>query len=425
MMNQQIETKSSNFFATYILSMWLVSIFIREYSNSDFLIIVPWLLLAFPLIIYKKKIGLKVEKLQAQSLFLLLYLFGITAINRVISTETIYSYFRLLSEIFFLLIVPTILITIYCNNFPGLQESFFRQYSILMTICSGLGLIEYVFKFQPYTWLIQSSAALENFNKYSNVNSVVYRASLFFYHPIYYGMFVTMALVIISVLPFRNKFLQIGSYIILISGILLSKSRTCWLALLFVAILYALKKRSIIFSRESVRRGIFWLFGFLLVVFVFLRTPIMKSILDSMFNRIDSLSGSNVEYGARLANLSLPRQIAEKKSWLFFLFGGGMGYGKSYLMAHPSINNWTEAIDNQFLTLFIDTGIVGLLIYIGILFTVVKSFFNRTTKISELACLLIILSLAFSATCDIIVAQSVFYLITIFIGLSSKLEISG
>lgn len=409
--------------AAYMLVMWLVSVFIREYSNSDFLILIPWILLIFPLCIYKRKIRLTFGKVPVQVLCLLLYILGITFVNRIISTETAYDYFNLLSEVLFLLIVPTLIITIYCSNFPSIKEYFLKQYSVVMVVCSGLGLIEYALKIQPYLWMIRSVGAIDNFNKYSNLNSVTYRASLFFYHPIYYGLYITAALVIISVFPFKNKLLQMGSYITLISGVLLSKSRMCWFALLFMAVLYCIKNASVVFNKEAMKKGTLWFLGFLLVVIVFLRTPFMNSIVSSMFDRVNSLSGSDVEYGARLANLSIPSQIAVKKSWLFFLFGGGMGYGKSFLMSNPSINNWTEAIDNQFLTLFIDTGIIGLLIYVGMFVTVIKKFFKETQKNNELICLLIILSLVFSTTSDIIVAQPVFYLMMIFIGLSQRNKI--
>lgn len=421
MIQQQIKTKSSRNIAAYILVMWLTSVFIKEYSDSDFLILIPWALLTIPLFIYKRRVKLAFSKVQIQTFSLLLYLLVITFVNKIISTETRYDYFRLLSEVFFLLIVPTLIIAIYCNNFPNLKEHFLKQYSITMIICAGLGLIEYALKVQPYAWMIRSTGATENFIKYSDINSALYRASLFFYHPIYYGMYVTIALVIITVLPFKNKLVQIISYIILISGALLSKSRVCWFALLFVAILYGIKNISVVFSKKAIRNIIFWTLGLFLIGIVFSRTPIMNSMVNAMFDRVNNLSGSNIEYGARLANLSIPGKIATEKSWLFFILGGGMGYGKSFLMANPSINNWTEAIDNQFLTLFIDTGIIGLLIYIGMFVTVTLEFFKRKNKIEELMCLLLILSLVFSVACDIISVQSVFYLVMIFIGLSSEL----
>lgn len=398
------------FKAMYLLGIWFFSVFIQDYSDNDIWLFLPWLSLILILIIFSKDIKLNFNKVQKVWCSYLIYLSIITIINRIIKTSAGYSYLRLV-----LLLIPALVVFIYCNNTYDLKVYFFKYFRTVMVCFALLGLFEYIFKTQPYIWMIHSEDALINFTKYANLFSESYRLTLFFYHPIYLSTYLMIALIILYYFPYKNVVFQVLAYILLITAILLTKTRSIWLILIIGIAFYLIKHH----SKIHIRNILLTLFIILLLILSFRYISFLNSIMVSMIDRINILSQSNAEYGARIANLKLPFQIARERSWMFFILGGGMGFGKSYLMLHPTINNWTGAIDNQLLTSFIDTGIVGVIILLIYLINVVINFFKENKKSAELSYLLLISLFFLGFSCDIIAVQSIFYFVIIIVGLSS------
>ena len=81
------------------------------------------------------------------------------------------------------------------------------------------------------------------------------------------------------------------------------------------------------------------------------------------------------------------------------LFGNGCGYSYEFMKNNPivfwspsgEVGKWIETTDNTYISMLLDYGIIGLALFLLILFIVFKSFLISQTKYKEMGTLILML----------------------------------
>ena len=298
------------------------------------------------------------------------------------------------------------------------KDRFIIYFRTFILICCVFGVFEYIFKFQVYEGLITAENALYNFNYYGSTALPAYRITLIFYHPIYYSILLAICCGCMLYRPFRNTAVQIISILLILFNLIFTKSRSGWVALGVIIIIYVLKKGKIKYSRKAIlsvlKSCVFIILIAVLVVFI--RKDLFASIWKIFEERLFGITLNNAA-GARFAHLSLISAIFSDPQYMhIWLFGGGNNFAISYLQEHPVLNNWTRAIDNQYMTNLLDYGLFGVAFFLLFLFMIIKRLFKSTED--ESFVLSVVLSImAASLFFDSYGSNTVNYLLFIFVGL--------
>ncbi|GEM_PF-4473617 len=324
-------------------------------------------------------------------------------------------------------ILPT-LTALFCGM-TDIRRPTLILYKWVMSAFSLIGVFEFVTKRQPYAFLIRSASMKYNFSFYSNISFDGYRMMLIFYHPIYYALLMSVALLCLLYVPYKNKLVNIGAMLTMILNIFLTQSRTGWLLIVLVFFgyyyAYRMKQRqsgindSIRLDPGHAKIAALILSGTAAAAVFFLKSSATEKIRESMLRRFEA-AFVDQKFGARLSNLSIIGQIAQKKGNAFYLLGGGSRYAIHYLQDNPTMKGWVRAIDNQYVTTLIDNGIVGVILLLTIFALAVRGFLkndNKADKINDAFYLIIIMFMLSALFFDPINGNMVFYFISICFGL--------
>lgn len=352
----QSNVKLKSRFLSMVLSLiWIVFLLLNVSYNSRSIYLIIWIFLLLIGIIYTSTFTLTINNIQKIWFVFIFYSFGITFINQLFK----FNNFNISSKDTLMYILE-FLITLYvvqlCN-----REYFFKIVRNFLALCTLLGTLEYFTKFQFYTPLIKNFAALQTFEEFGTLNSSIYRLMLFFGHPIYFAVFLNIFCLLIIFIPFKSKILSSLFFILSLFCLVLTQSRSGWISFLAIMLILLLKSgRLKSINYHFLMRII--LGGILLIVFFNFLNRLDPSLFNYVNNRLSVVFSSPEEAsGARIANLSLTKYI--NNDFLKF-FGNGNGFAISLLQNNPTVNGWTLAVDNQYLTFFLDFGIVGLFLVI-------------------------------------------------------------
>ena len=325
--------------------------------------------------------------------------FGLTALFSsalgICTYSDIFRYSRstFLMIVFFVYLVS--FLTANCFSGDSVGRVFFSLYRDFMLLCSAFGLVEYVLKIQPYKRFITSASWRNNFENYGDISLNTYRMMLIFNHPIHYGVLLMCGIIALYYIPYKNKYINYIAYALMLFNVILTQARTSWILLVLFFILVYTKKtvKNRNFRPIPLKKLgylILIITALLFVIYLIAVLPIFEGIRDIINKRLVENDSKN-PLGARITNFSIVGQIKDRYGILFFLFGGGNGFAISYLHDHPTLNGWISAIDNQFLTVFIDFGIVGLTLFLSLLFVSVYKFYKNAASIQDINYVIIIL----------------------------------
>lgn len=350
-------------------------------------------------------------------------LFGFVLLLGVLSTQKLYVKINKIQKWWFIFISYTLIESIFSNIFFNVEKDgsaissiyylvifmiilyfvqfcdrtyFFKIIRNFMAVCSVLGIIEYVTGFQFYKNWITVDNIERTYQIYGIPGTENYRLILFFGHPIFLSVFLTIFLIFLFYIPFNKKIINIFFELIGIICLILTQARSSWISLSIVLIFYIFvsKKISSIKIKYVVRFFVtVFLLGILIYIFNNINNPFFQNIGTIFKERINSILVSpETASGARMANLSLINYVSS--SWIMIL-GGGNGYALSLLKAHPTVNGWTNAVDNQYLTFLINYGIIGLVIFIYFVILCIKTLYTTRDKINKMI-ILSIMSIIFA-----------------------------
>ncbi|MCR5052715.1 hypothetical protein MK549_06565 [Streptococcus gallolyticus subsp. gallolyticus] len=173
----------------------------------------------------------------------------------------------------------------------------------------------------------------------------------------YYALYISIALLTQIRFPFANKLLNGLSLLLLVANIFLTSTRTIWFAL---AMLYFWSKRRRMRFVVSKNKVIFIFVLLFSVLLVFPNTDIFKQVWSRILQIFDS---SQDVGGVRIYTLTEGTSYIFQNWQQYLLLGGGTGFSMEWLRQNP-YGYWVNAIDNQYVTIFMNFGAIGLLIFI-------------------------------------------------------------
>lgn len=235
------------------------------------------------------------------------------------------------------------------------------------------------------------------FRRYITVESRIYmqtlgtsktRVQTVFMHPTICGVFMMISWLCILYMPYKKSWVNYLAKFSIIFCLLGTQSRSIWITFVVINILYIWRK----FKRNSIRinrRGFFsiCILGTIgLIVAIYFQDSI-SSVVQVVLNRwrdgMDSKNSANynrvtmIKMGIKeWMNVGLGRKI----------FGSGNGYAYDFLLTDP-IRGWNGAVDNQYLTVLMDFGLVGIVFLFSLIYYAFKKTISSENEINQLCAL--------------------------------------
>lgn len=403
----------------FLISGWIMLVFIKIMTASAVIPGILWMMIGCCIILFLPKLRFNL------TIFQFMWLTYITVIMASCITGPMmhreHGGIRKYDVLFTFLIPCSVA---FIGGARGIQKHFFKYYRNVMVVFSIAGIFEYITHMQLYSFLIRTEAATYNFQFYSNPASSVYRLIMIFYHPIYYAVLMSFAIVCVLYIPFKKSIVNWAVVLMMIFNILLTQSRTGWLLIVIIFILHFLKAHppklngEIVVSRKMINT--FFIGSGILIIscLCFIKSDLFVGVREIMINRFNA-AFVDQNYGARLSNFSLIGKISAKYGKGFYLLGGGFKYALVYLQEHPTVSGWTRAIDNQYISALIDTGVLGLMLYLSLpIFCVIGLIKNdwNDGKLNDIPYLIGILFFIASFSFDTVNANIVYYFVIIAFG---------
>lgn len=273
-----------------------------------------------------------------------------------------------------LLLLVEYFISLFISNFLSTKVNiplFLKDLGIIGGFFGLLGCVEGAIRYPIWHHLLSGRLNIPD------IGTSDYRIAIIFAYPIVCGGFLLVFFLCNILLPIKKKLFRYVSIFGLFLALVLNKSRSAWIALSFVLVL-------ILFKRLQFK-GTFkarWLVVIVAALFaVFLIDVIFGVNLFTLLrNYIDSRFSGMLDAGEG----QIIRIETVEKSISYWLngnlpkmfFGGGKNYDKIFLSMYPVVKGggvfvWNGAIDNQYITIVHESGLIGLLL---ILYVVVTAF---------------------------------------------------
>lgn len=232
-----------------------------------------------------------------------------------------------------------------------------------------------------------------------NLRTATMRARSIFLHPTICGVFMTIAWLCVLFIPYRKKWLNYLAKIAIFLCLLGTQSRSNWIAFAIVNLLYIwkrYKKGRVHLKKRNFIRTTLLLVLALIIAVVF--NEYIRNIYHLVINRwIEGMDSNNAGNYNRVTMIKMGL-----KEWTNFgiiekLFGSGSGYAVTFLRKHP-IRGWDAAVDNQYLSILLDFGLLGLILLlclVGYIFRKVMVDDNEINQLCELSLLSMFISAFF------------------------------
>lgn len=245
----------------------------------------------------------------------------------------------------------------------------FKNFFINISIIAALyGILEFIIQRNPLVVFFETDYLS---------GTVPYRAASFFKHPIIFAIILGVA---ISLIIEERKIIVKS---LLVVAILMTRSRSTMLGILFVFILWLLKH-----IRFKINLKTFVVF---ISILVFLISPIGNEIIGGIINRfsdsLTSISGTQ-RLGTIYYFLTYTFNVTNIKNLIMLLVGHGSGAANVLLKMHTIDIPGFDTTDNQYITILYDYGVLILLMtFFGIgkcVHTFLKSY-NKAVKENTIA----------------------------------------
>jgi hypothetical protein len=288
------------------------------------------------------------------------------------------------------------------------RKDFCQNFVRVMIVFSILVLI---------TQLIQVDlfAGLKAGTMYSSIDSSTGGVSAIFEYRHYYGILLSCAFFMNAYYGKEKYKFLIGC--ILISNIILTYTRSIWLAFALGVMMYGWKERQKIKGRKLLLIMLIVLILFMSMLFF---PEVIVSVIDKIIARYhDAKVVSTYLYGGVRGYAIICGTQYIFEHWKEYLFwGGGNGFAMTWLQENPygTYKEWTAAIDVQYVSVLMNTGIIGLSFVVMLIVKEIRVYLlNERNSNFLIAVLILIMSIAFGffdvfGTCTSIYAFWIFIL---------------
>lgn len=252
------------------------------------------------------------------------------------------------------------------NNFIQILF-FFRNIGIISSL---IGCLELFFKKSFFSDFISVETRIF---ATASLGTYATRVRTFFLHPIICAAFCTITWFLLIGFPLKSNLLNNVMKILTIICLLGTQARSSWIAFIITNIFYIFtsgkRYKKIRISKKTVRYSLISS-GIILFIFAFYSKSIY-TYANIFWNRwIDGLNVNNYANYNRVTMIKIGINWWLRGGLINKLFGYGDGTAQKILSA-TVIRGWDIAVDNQFLTLLLDNGLIGLLLFTLILIYVV------------------------------------------------------
>lgn len=257
----------------------------------------------------------------------------------------------------------------------GDVKNVLRILSSLSIILSYISLVGYILNIDIFGFIKANS------NYLSIDSSIGGGISTIFEFRHYYAVFLILA--ILYTLYFHRD--NIISISVLIINLLLTYTRNSWIVCIFCIFLLAWRGRK---NKIQIKKNWFILMILMILTAVIFCFVFQKSLLQ-IFNNITSRLHLIFEnettddiLGARGYSLQFGIGYIIQHP-IYWILGGGNQFAMQWLKSNPYYY-WTSAIDNQFVTTFMNQGFIGICLFFKIIIEVWKVFKQHSSKMVQM-----------------------------------------
>lgn len=222
--------------------------------------------------------------------------------------------------------------------------------------------------------------------------TALYRIASIFMHPIVCGQVLLIGFWFVAF--FYDKWKRVSCLIIIALGIYYTKSRSIWGGLIFsIAILVLVKMIEFFLKHRIQKRKLLYIPFTMVFVYFLYKIGMFDTIINSIYERILAASGSTSELARQSMSMYTINYMIHDASMLQRLFGYGMDSSKSWIYKSGAFVKAYDAIDNSYLTVMYEFGLVGLLtIVILIVRKIIECFCKNksTTKLNSASIMAIV-----------------------------------
>lgn len=222
--------------------------------------------------------------------------------------------------------------------------------------------------------------------------TALYRIASIFMHPIVCGQVLLIGFWFVAF--FYDKWKRVSCLIIIALGIYYTKSRSIWGGLIFsIAILVLVKMIEFFLKHRIQKRKLLYIPFTMVFVYFLYKIGMFDTIINSIYERILAASGSTSELARQSMSMYTINYMIHDASMLQRLFGYGMDSSKSWIYKSGAFVKAYDAIDNSYLTVMYEFGLVGLL---TIVILIVRKFIEcfcknkSTTKLNSASIMAIV-----------------------------------
>lgn len=307
--------------------------------------------------------------------------------NTILSFWYIYLILSLLSTVIFkqynylsaVLLGIGITIVVYLLTINWDKDYFFKGFKKIVCLIGIITIVGVILKKDVFIFVRQGNPSIDIF---TNGNAAIFE----YRH--YYGVVLIAAFLIDLVYPFKNKIINFLVLCIIGINIILTYTRSTWLSLGVVVILYLLKnfKWSKLLNTNNFLKTFLYVTIVIIVILWFYKS--FQSVIDNIVLRLSNIGEG---YGVRSYSISSGTKFIFDNWEQYLLLGGGNGFALEWLKSNPyGLVRWTTAVDVQYVSTLMDVGILGFGSLIGILIMTVKTLITTKDKNQILGTLFLI-----------------------------------
>lgn len=248
----------------------------------------------------------------------------------------------------------------------------------LICISAIYGTIETIFRYNIIGKYVKSVDWLS----YMNTMTIKYQPSSIYLHYTYYAFFLLAGFIILLRFPFENTCINIFAHILILEQLFLSKSRMGWIT--FIIILFVNLIRFL--NNKKIKKRYLYLFLSFILIFlllIFIKPGLINKVYLAVVNRFSAFIKHGMKDGSigqRFGTLiNYPKYLM--KYPLLAIFGTGYDSMENVYLSEYSYFVGYNTADNYYLSIMIESGIIGFLLFIMAICLYIKKNIHQNNKI--------------------------------------------
>lgn len=359
------------FLTSWLILFFFILIPISTYFHLQPVVVSIYILLSLIFCLFKNKINFHLDFKSNYVFYLWIIYILISILSTIVfkrfSTNDLSGIYAEISFTFIIFILTRFWDPIY----------FLKIFRNLLIFLSVIAILGEILRIDPFS-------ALKQGTQFTSIDTTTNGAiSTIFEYRHYYALFLISAMICLWEFPIKSKIIGFFCNLILFVNIILTNTRNAWLAFIIVLIIWLMKERPFRISQTRI------IYSFIIIIILILLFALFSNVVTDLLSvvnsRIMDLIDSQDKYGGATGVRGYTLQYGTKyilDNWQkYLLIGGGNGFALEWLFYNPFglTTSWRNAVDVQYVTTFMNTGILGLITLLGILLKNVEYFIKSNT----------------------------------------------